>query len=374
MGSHNHALIYSIAKPTVMMLVGLQGSGKTTSIAKLALHIKKQTNQSILLVALDIYRPAAIEQLHILGKKISVEVFDRGQNPPVETLKEALKYAKDKKIDVVLLDTAGRLSIDDALMQELKDIKSFAKPTEILLTVDSMTGQDAAVTTKNFNEALGITGAIMTKLDGDSKGGAALSVTMVSKSPIKFLTSGEDVSTIEVFHPDRIADRILGLGDVLTLVEKASDAVSEDDAKDMMEKIKRDTFNYNDLKKQLSMMKKLGSLKSIASLIPGLGKSMSQIDDKPLKEMEIIMQSMTKEERLNPKLIDMSSKRRERIAKGSGLSVPSVNQLRQSFERQKTMMKQMMSMDPNDISKMKPESFAPKLKKGKGKHKGRFKY
>jgi signal recognition particle subunit SRP54 len=259
-------------------------------------------------------------------------------------------------------------------MNELKDIKKEAKPNEILLTVDSMTGQDAAVTTKNFNDALGITGAILTKLDGDSRGGAALSITMVSQTPIKFMTSGEDLKSIEAFHPDRIADRILGMGDVMTLVEKASEAVNEDDAKNIMEKIQNNTFNYNDLRSQLKMMKKMGSLKSIASLIPGLGKSLSQVDDKPLKEMEIIMQSMTKDERTDPSLIDKSSKRRERIARGSGLPVSSVNQMRQSFDRQKQMMKQMMHMDPNDLSKMKPEAFAPKVKKGKGKNKGRFKY
>jgi signal recognition particle subunit SRP54 len=356
------------------MLVGLQGSGKTTTVAKLAGFIKKDLSKKVLLVALDIYRPAAIEQLHILGKSIQAEVFDKGLNDPVKTTKEAIAYAKANGFDVVILDTAGRQSIDLVLMDELKDIKKEAKPNEILLTVDSMTGQDAAVTTKNFNDALGITGAILTKLDGDSRGGAALSITMVSKTPIKFMTSGEDLKSIEAFHPDRIADRILGMGDVMTLVEKATEAVSEDDAKNIMEKIQNNTFNYNDLRSQLKMMKKMGSLKSIASLIPGLGKSLSQVDDKPLKEMEIIMQSMTKDERLDPSLIDKSSKRRERIAKGSGLPVSAVNQMRQSFDRQKQMMKQMMHMDPNDISKMKPEAFAPKIKKGKGKNKGRFKY
>jgi signal recognition particle subunit SRP54 len=374
MGTEHVGLIYQPVKPSVFMLVGLQGSGKTTTVAKLAGFIKKDLSKKVLLVALDIYRPAAIEQLHILGKSIQAEVFDKGLNDPVKTTKEAIAYAKANGFDVVILDTAGRQSIDLVLMDELKDIKKEAKPNEILLTVDSMTGQDAAVTTKNFNDALGITGAILTKLDGDSRGGAALSITMVSKTPIKFMTSGEDLKSIEAFHPDRIADRILGMGDVMTLVEKATEAVSEDDAKNIMEKIQNNTFNYNDLRSQLKMMKKMGSLKSIASLIPGLGKSLGQVDDKPLKEMEIMMQSMTKDERLDPSLIDKSSKRRERIAKGSGLTVTAVNQMRQSFERQKQMMKQMMHMDPNDISKMKPEAFAPKMKKGKGKNKGRFKY
>jgi signal recognition particle subunit SRP54 len=374
MGTEHVGLIYQPVKPSVFMLVGLQGSGKTTTVAKLAAFIKKDLSKKVLLVALDIYRPAAIEQLHILGKSVQTEVFDKGLSNPVQTTKEALLYAKTHGFDVVILDTAGRQSIDLALMNELKDIKKEAKPNEILLTVDSMTGQDAAVTTKNFNDALGITGAILTKLDGDSRGGAALSITMVSLTPIKFMTSGEDLKSIEAFHPDRIADRILGMGDVMTLVEKASEAVNEDDAKNIMEKIQNNTFNYNDLRSQLKMMKKMGSLKSIASLIPGLGKSLSQVDDKPLKEMEIIMQSMTKDERTDPSLIDKSSKRRERIARGSGLPVSSVNQMRQSFDRQKQMMKQMMHMDPNDLSKMKPEAFAPKVKKGKGKNKGRFKY
>jgi signal recognition particle subunit SRP54 len=374
MGTSNVSLIYEISKPSIFMFVGLQGSGKTTTVAKLAALILKDSTKKILMVALDIYRPAAIEQLHILGKKIGVEVFDKGQQNPIKTAKEALLYAKEHQFNVILFDTAGRLSIDETLMTELQDIKQAVKPTEILLTVDSMTGQDAAVTAKNFHDALGISGSVMTKLDGDTRGGAALSITMISSTPIKFMTSGEDLKSIEVFHPDRMAERILGMGDVMTLVEKATDAVSEDDAKNIMEKIKNDTFNYNDLKAQLKMMHKMGSLKSIASLIPGLGKSLSQVDDKPLKEMEILMQSMTKEERMKPELIDMSSRRRERIAKGSGLPVSSVNQLRQSFDRQKKMMKQMLSMDPNDLSKMKPEAFAPKPKLGKGKHKGRFKF
>ena len=374
MGTTNTSLVYEINKPSIFMFVGLQGSGKTTTVAKLASLIQKDQTKKILLVALDIYRPAAIEQLHILGKKIGVEVFDKGQQNPIKTAKEALIYAKEHSFNVIMLDTAGRLSIDETLMTELKDIQAEVKPTEILLTIDSMTGQDAAVTAKNFHDVLHITGAIITKLDGDTRGGAAVSVTMVSNTPIKFMTSGEDLKSIEVFHPDRMAERILGMGDVMTLVEKATDAVSEDDAKNIMEKIKNNTFNYNDLKAQLKMMHKMGSLKSIASLIPGLGKSLQNVDDKPLKEMEIIMQSMTKEERLKPELIDMSSRRRERIAKGSGLPVSSVNQLRQSFDRQKKMMKQMLTMDPNDLSQLKPETFAPKAKLGKGKNKGRFKF
>jgi signal recognition particle subunit SRP54 len=290
-------------------------------------------------------------------------------------IKEALAYAKKHEIDVMLIDTAGRLSMDEALLDELKRIKKMTSPTEILLTIDAMTGQDAAQTAKNFHDAIHATGVLLTKLDGDTRGGAALSVSSVANIPIKFQASGEKIETLEVFHPDRMASRILGMGDVMSLVEKASEAVSEDDAKDLMSKIQNNTFNYQDLKKQFKMIQRMGSIQKVVGLIPGLGKKASQVDDAPLKEMSVIIDSMTLQERKNPSLIDQSSKRRERLARGSGLSVAAVNRLRDAFNKQKMMMKQMMSMDPSDMTNFKPQHIQqPKMKKGKGKHKGRFKY
>ncbi|MGA0351694.1 MAG: signal recognition particle protein [Acholeplasmataceae bacterium] len=376
MGSASEGLTYEAQGLTTMMLMGLQGSGKTTAISKLAKWIKEKANKKVLLVAADVQRPAAIEQLHILGQSIQVDVFDQGQIAAIDVVKKAFIYAKEKQFDVMLVDTAGRLSIDTSLMEELQAIQSLIKPTEVLLTIDAMTGQDAANTAKLFHEAVHATGAILTKLDGDTRGGAALSIREVSSIPIKFMSTGETLDTLDVFHPDRMASRILGMGDVLSLVEKASDAVDEDDAKNMMEKLQSGSFNYNDMKKQFKMMNRMGSLSKIAGMIPGLGKQATQIDDKPMKEMSIIIDSMTKEERKNPELIDRSSRRRDRIAKGSGLSVAAVNRLRTAFERQQKMMKQMMQIDPNKLSSMNPNQMMPtiKQKKGKGKHKGRFKY
>lgn len=376
MGSASEGLTYEAQGLTTMMLMGLQGSGKTTVISKLAKWIKEKANKKVLLVAADVQRPAAIEQLHILGQSIQVDVFDQGQIAAIDVVKKAFIYAKEKQFDVMLVDTAGRLSIDTSLMEELQAIQSLIKPTEVLLTIDAMTGQDAANTAKLFHEAVHATGAILTKLDGDTRGGAALSIREVSSIPIKFMSTGETLDTLDVFHPDRMASRILGMGDVLSLVEKASDAVDEDDAKNMMERLQSGTFNYNDMKKQFKMMNRMGSLSKIAGMIPGLGKQATQIDDKPMKEMSIIIDSMTKEERKNPELIDRSSRRRDRIAKGSGLSVAAVNRLRTAFERQQKMMKQMMQIDPNKLSSMNPNQMMPtiKQKKGKGKHKGRFKY
>lgn len=375
LGDQTAYLSYQPNGLTVMMLIGLQGSGKTTSIAKLAKTIRDSENKKVLLVAADIYRPAAIEQLKILGQSIDIDVFEKGQMDVDTIIKEALIYAKKHEIDVMLIDTAGRLSIDEALLDELKRIKKMTSPTEILLTIDAMTGQDAAQTAKNFHEAIHATGVLLTKLDGDTRGGAALSVSSVANIPIKFQASGEKIETLEVFHPDRMASRILGMGDVMSLVEKASEAVSEDDAKDLMSKIQNNTFDYQDLKKQFKMIHRMGSIQKVVGFIPGLGKKASQVDDTPLKEMSVIIDSMTLQERKNPSLIDQSSKRRERLARGSGLSVAAVNRLRDAFNKQKMMMKQMMSMDPSDMTKFKPQHMQqPKLKKGKGKHKGRFKY
>ena len=375
LGDHTSYISYNPNGLSVMMLIGLQGSGKTTSIAKLAKTIHETEQKKVLLVAADVYRPAAIEQLKILGKSIQIDVFEKGQSDVDLIVKEALEYAKMNTYDVMLIDTAGRLSIDEVLLDELKRIKAITSPTEILLTIDAMTGQDAANTAKNFHDAIQATGVLLTKLDGDTRGGAALSVSSVANIPIKFQASGEKIEILEVFHPDRMASRILGMGDVMSLVEKASEAVSEDDAKNLMTKIQNNTFNYNDLKKQFKMIQKMGSIQKVIGLIPGLGKQASQVDDKPIKEMSIIIDSMTLKERKDPTLIDQSSKRRERLARGSGLSVAAVNRLRDAFNKQKTMMKQMMSMDPSQLQQFKPQHMQqPKVKKGKGKHKGRFKY
>ena len=375
LGEKTAYVSYQPSGLTVMMLIGLQGSGKTTSIVKLAKTLRDTDKKKVLLVAADIYRPAAIEQLKVLGQSIDIDVFEKGQTDVDTIIKEALVYAKTHAFDVMLIDTAGRLSIDEMLLDELKRIKTLTSPSEILLTIDAMTGQDAANIAKNFHEAIVATGVLLTKLDGDTRGGAALSVSSVAQIPIKFQASGEKIEMLEVFHPDRMASRILGMGDVMSLVEKASEAVSEDDAKNLMSKIQNNTFNYNDLKKQFKMIQRMGSIQKVVGLIPGLGKQASQVDDKPLKEMGIIIDSMTLKERKDPTLIDQSSKRRERIAKGSGLSVAAVNRLRDAFNKQKMMMKQMMSMDPSQLNNFKPQQMQqPKMKKGKGKNKGRFKY
>ena len=279
----------------------------------------------------------------------------------------------------MIIDTAGLLHIDENMMQELIDVKAMAQPNEILLTVDAMTGQDAANIAQSFHDQIGATGAILTKLDGDTRGGAALSIREVSGIPIKFASSGEKMDTFEVFHPDRMADRILGMGDVMTLVEKATDAIDEDEAQSMMEKLMSDTFNYNDLMKQFKMIKRMGSISRIAGFIPGLGKmkdAVSQIDDKQFDKMSVLIHSMTEAERKYPKLIDQSSRRRQRIANGSGMSVADLNRLRDALTQQKRMMKQMMSMDERQLQGLQnnpSQAFGnQKVKKGKGKNKGQF--
>ena len=379
MGEDAEGIRFNMSGITTIMTIGLQGSGKTTAIGKLAVHIRKNDKKSVLLIAADVYRPAAIEQLKTIGKQIDVEVFDRGLIDARQIVKEGLQYAKDKKFDVVIIDTAGRLHIDEKMMQELVDVKEIAKPNEILLTVDAMTGQDAANICKSFHDQLQATGAILTKLDGDTRGGAALSIKEVSGIPIKFASSGEKMDAFEVFHPERMASRILGMGDVLTLIEKATDAIDEDEAKNMMEKLMRDTFNYNDLMKQFKMVKRMGSISKILGFIPGLGnmkQAMSQVDDKQFDKMAALISSMTEDERKDPKLLDSSSRRRERIARGSGMSVADLNRLRQALDTQKKMMKQMMNMDERQLGNLQknPGQLVQnqKVKKGKGKGKGQF--
>lgn len=379
MGEDAEGIRFNMSGITAIMTIGLQGSGKTTAIGKLAVHIRKNDKKSVLLIAADVYRPAAIEQLKTIGKQIDVEVFDRGLSDARQIVKEGLQYAKDKKYDVVIIDTAGRLHIDEKMMQELVDVKEIAKPNEILLTVDAMTGQDAANICKSFHDQLQATGAILTKLDGDTRGGAALSIKEVSGIPIKFASSGEKMDAFEVFHPERMASRILGMGDVLTLIEKATDAIDEDEAKNMMEKLMTDTFNYNDLMKQFKMVKRMGSISKILGFIPGLGnmkQAMSQVDDKQFDKMAALISSMTEDERKDPKLLDSSSRRRERIARGSGMSVADLNRLRQALDTQKKMMKQMMNMDERQLENLQknPGQLVQnqKVKKGKGKGKGQF--
>lgn len=379
MGSEAEPLKYNPQGLTTFMTIGLQGSGKTTSIGKLAVFIRKNEKKKVLLIAADVYRPAAIDQLVTIGKQINVEVYEEGIKDARKIVKNGLKYAKENSFDVVIIDTAGRLHIDEKMMQELVDVKKLAEPQEILLTVDAMTGQDAANIAKSFHDQLEATGAILTKLDGDTRGGAALSIREVSGIPIKFASSGEKMDTFEMFHPERMASRILGMGDVLTLIEKATDAIDEDEAQNMMEKMMSNSFNYNDLLKQFKMIKRMGSISKIIGFMPGMGsqlkKAASQVDDKQFHKMSVIIQSMTKAERKDPSLVDKSSRRRTRIAKGAGMQVSDVNRLRQSLEAQKKMMRQMQNMDEAklaQLSKNPGAAFKQKQKKGKGKSKGQF--
>ncbi len=340
MSSNSQKLTISSAPPTIIMLCGLQGAGKTTMCAKLGAHLKK-SGKKPLLVACDIYRPAAISQLQVVGKQANVEVFERGTQNPVKTAKEAIEYAKKQGFDVVILDTAGRLHINEELMDELKNIKSAVHPTEILLTLDSMTGQDAVNVAESFNNALDVTGFILTKLDGDTRGGAALSIKAITGKPIKFTGVGEKIGDIEPFYPDRIASRILGMGDVLSLIEKAQEAVTEEEAKAMEKKFRENSFTLDDYLVQIESMKKMGSLKDILSMVPGLSSKLKgvEIDENELQINKHIIQSMTPEERQNPDIIKAS--RRQRIAKGSGTSVQQVNKLLRQFAQSKEMMKQM---------------------------------
>jgi len=379
MGEDSEGIRYNLNGLTTIMIIGLQGSGKTTAIGKLGVYIRKNEKKNVLFIAADVYRPAAIEQLKIIGKQIGVEVFEKGLIDAKVIVKEGLEYAKNNNFDVVIIDTAGRLHIDEKMMQELVDVKAIAKPNEILLTVDAMTGQDAANICKSFHEQLNATGAILTKLDGDTRGGAALSIKEVSGIPIKFASNGEQMDTFEVFHPERMASRILGMGDVLTLIEKATESIDETEAMGMMEKLMSDTFNYNDLLKQFKMIKRMGSVSKIMGFIPGMGQlknAASQVDDKQFEQMGVLIHSMTDAERKDPKLIDMSSKRRDRVARGSGMKVADLNKLRQALETQKKMMKKMMSMDEKELeglSKNPSKMMQPtKTKKGKGKGKGQF--
>ncbi|MBP3344591.1 MAG: signal recognition particle protein [Clostridia bacterium] len=342
MSSQNQKLAVSPAPPTVIMMCGLQGAGKTTMCGKLGAHLKK-SGKKVLLVACDIYRPAAINQLQVVGKQANVEVFERGTQNPVKTSKEAVAHAIKQGFDTVIIDTAGRLHINEELMEELKNIKKEVKPAEILLTVDAMTGQDAVTVAESFNNDLDITGVVLTKLDGDTRGGAALSIRAITGKPIKFTGIGEKIGDIEPFYPDRIASRILGMGDVLSLIEKAQEAVSEEQAKEMEKKFRENSFTFEDYLVQLDSIKKMGNIKDILGMIPGIGGKIKNldIDEKQMQVNKAIIQSMTPKERRNPDIIKAS--RRQRIANGSGTSIQQVNQLLKSFEQSKEMMKQLKS-------------------------------
>ncbi len=342
MGGENAKLDFGSQTPAVILLAGLQGAGKTTMAGKLSGFLKKQYNKSPMVVACDIYRPAAIDQLKIVAEKVGVPVFERGQSDPVETAKLAITEAKRTLCDVVIIDTAGRLHIDENMMDEIAAVRDAVHPSEILLTIDAMTGQDAVNVAKAFNEKLELTGVIMTKLDGDTRGGAALSVKAVTGKPIKFCGTGEKLTDIEPFHPDRMASRILGMGDVLTLIEKAQTAFDEKKAMELESKIRSDEFTLDDYLDQFEQMKGMGSMQDILGMLPGMDASKLgnvEIDEKQMARTQAIIRSMTKQERKKPDILNAS--RRKRIARGSGTSIQEVNRLLNQFEASRKMMKQL---------------------------------
>lgn len=328
------------SRPAVILMAGLQGSGKTTFSGKLANMLKTKQGKKPLLVACDVYRPAAIDQLKVVGEQIGVPVYsEEGSKDPVSIAQNAVKYAKQQEFNVVIIDTAGRLAIDEQMMQEISNIKNAVNPDETLFVVDSMTGQDAVNTAKEFNERLDYTGIIMTKLDGDTRGGAAVSIRSVVGKPIKFIGTGEKMDAIDLFHPDRMADRILGMGDVVSLVERAQQVYDEKEARKLSKKIAQNKFDFNDFLAQIQQIKKMGNLKDLASMIPGVGKALKDvdIDNSAFKQVEAIIGSMTPFERANPDKINAS--RRMRIAKGSGNSLQDVNKLLKQFDQTRKMMR-----------------------------------
>ncbi|MCK1992505.1 signal recognition particle protein [Peribacillus muralis] len=347
MGGEQSKIAVASKPPTVIMMVGLQGAGKTTTTGKLANLLRKKYNRKPLLVAADIYRPAAIKQLETLGKQLSMPVFSLGdQISPVEIAKQAIEKAKEEHHDYVLIDTAGRLHVDENLMGELKDIKELTKPDEIFLVVDAMTGQDAVNVAQSFNDQLGLSGVVLTKLDGDTRGGAALSIRSVTNTPIKFVGMGEKLDALEAFHPERMASRILGMGDVLTLIEKAQANVDEEKAKELEKKMRTATFTFDDFLEQLGQVRNMGPLDDILKMIPGANKMKGmdnlQIDEKQIGHVEAIIRSMTTHEKEHPET--MNASRKKRIAKGSGRSIQEVNRLLKQFEEMKKMMKQVTNM------------------------------
>ena len=353
MGSTQSKLTFSSKSPTVYMMVGLQGAGKTTTTGKLAGQLRKQGKHP-LLIACDVYRPAAIKQLQVVGSTYNIPVFDMGQGDPVDIAVKGIEHAKANGNDIVIIDTAGRLHINEELMDELVNIKNEVRPQEILLVIDAMTGQDAVNVAESFNDKLGVDGVIITKLDGDTRGGAALSVRSVTGKPIKYVGMGEKMEDLEPFYPDRMASRILGMGDVLSLIEKAQQVYDDNAAKELEKKMRAQDFNFEDFLNQINQVKKMGPLKDLLKMIPGAGSLKiddMDIDDNATKGVEAIIQSMTKEERQNPDILNGSRKRR--IAKGSGRSIQEVNQLLKQFEEMKRMMKMFGDMTKGKKGKMR---------------------
>ena len=352
MGSEYSEISLS-GSPTVILIAGLQGSGKTTFAGKLALHLKSKKNKRPLLVACDVYRPAAIDQIGVLAQQVAVDVYqDRESKNPVEIARNAIKHAKTNGHNVVIIDTAGRLAVDQNMMTEIANIKSATNPNEILFVVDSMTGQDAVNTAKAFNDKLNFDGVVLTKLDGDTRGGAALTIRSVVDKPIKFIGTSEKMDGLDVFHPDRMASRILGMGDVISLVERAQQQFDEQEARKVQKKIAKNQFGFDDFLKQIQQIKKMGNMKDLVGMIPGMGKAMKDvdIDDNAFKGIEAIIHSMTKQERENPNLLNGS--RKKRIAAGSGTSVVEVNQLISQFDQMGKMMKMMQGGGAKQMMQM----------------------
>ena len=334
-------------RPAVILIAGLQGSGKTTFSGKLANLLKSKRSRSVLLVAGDVYRPAAIEQLKILGQQVGVEVYtEEGNKNPVEIAENAIKYARGKNINTVIVDTAGRLAVDEAMMEEIAAVKRAVKPSETLFVVDAMTGQDAVNTAREFNERLDYDGVVLTKLDGDTRGGAAISIRSVVNKPLKFISSGEKMAALQVFHPERMADRILGMGDIVSFVERAQEQYDEEDARRLKKKIVKNQFDFNDFLDQIAQIKKMGNMKDLMGMIPGVGKAIRDIEisDDMFKQTEAIIHSMTPAERSNPEIINPS--RKERIAKGSGTTLAEVNKLLKQFDQTRKVMKSVATMKP----------------------------
>ena len=362
LGGEAEEPLFQGAPPQQILMMGLQGSGKTTAAAKLALHLRTQRRKKPLLVACDVYRPAAIDQLKVLGKSLDIPVYDEGLGDPLTIARNGRQYALDNGLDLVIYDTAGRLQLDDELMRELEVIIAALNPQEKFFVADAMTGQEAVNVAKAFNERLDFTGVILTKLDGDARGGAALSIKSVTGKPIRYVGTGEKPEALEVFHPDRMASRILGMGDVLTLVEKAQAVYDEKQSKQLEKKFKQNKFDLDDFLQQLRQVKKMGSLTDLVSMIPGMGKmAEGKVDDKQLVRVESILSSMTSKERKAPKIIDGS--RRRRVAMGSGTSIQEVNQVLKQFEQMQKMMKQFSGMS-GKMGGMK--QMARMMQKGKG--------
>ncbi len=339
-------------RPAVILIAGLQGSGKTTFSGKLANMLRSKRGRGVLLVAGDVYRPAAIEQLKVLGGQIGVEVYtEEGNSNPVQIAENAIRYARGRNLNTVIVDTAGRLAVDEAMMREIAAIKEAVKPSETLFVVDAMTGQDAVNTAREFNERLDYDGVVLTKLDGDTRGGAAISIRSVVNKPLKFISSGEKMDALQVFHPERMADRILGMGDIVSFVERAQEQYDEEDARRLKKKIVKNQFNFNDFLDQIGQIKKMGNMKDLMGMIPGVGKALRDVEipDDMFKQTEAIIHSMTPEERENPEIINPS--RKARIARGSGTSLPEVNKLLKQFDQTRKMMKSVATMKPGMLGR-----------------------